>query len=47
MSHTAITLSVVTKVFGPNYGNMLVWFQIIIGQPMGVLAYVTDWYLYT
>ena len=36
----------VTERFGGTYGNMLVWFQIIIGQPMGVLAYVTDWYLY-
>jgi len=42
---TPITKAV-TERFGGTYGNMLVWFQIIIGQPMGVLAYVTDWYLY-
>jgi len=42
---TPITKAVTVR-FGGTYGNMLVWFQIIIGQPMGVLAYVTDWYLY-
>jgi len=42
---TPITKAV-TNTYGGNYGNMLVWAQIIIGQPMGVLAYVTDWYLY-
>lgn len=35
---------VVTNQFGPSYGNMLVWTQIIIGQPLGVLAYVVDYH---
>ncbi|CBY24599.1 unnamed protein product [Oikopleura dioica] len=34
----------VTNKFGPSYGNMLVWTQIIIGQPLGVLAYVVDYH---
>ena len=29
----------------PNYGNMVVWLSIILGQPLAILTYVHDYYI--
>ncbi|XP_078367597.1 diacylglycerol O-acyltransferase 1-like [Oculina patagonica] len=29
----------------PNYGNMLVWLSVILGQPLAILFYVHDYYI--
>lgn len=29
----------------PNYGNVLVWVSIILGQPLAILCYFHDYYV--
>lgn len=34
----------VCRLFGKNYGNMVVWLSLICGQPIACLMYVYDHY---
>nr|XP_026694537.1 diacylglycerol O-acyltransferase 1 [Ciona intestinalis] len=35
----------VSKRFSSNYGNMIVWMSLILGQPVAILAYVYHYYV--
>lgn len=35
----------VCKRFGPRWGNAVVWFSIVVGQPLSVILYVRDYQL--
>ncbi|XP_004638933.1 diacylglycerol O-acyltransferase 1 [Octodon degus] len=37
---------IVGRIFQGNYGNAAVWLTLIIGQPMAVLMYVHDYYVF-
>lgn len=43
-----LPLGIVTDryVRGGRAGNIIVWLSLILGQPMAILMYVHDWYLY-
>jgi diacylglycerol O-acyltransferase 1 len=36
---------IVKKYFHGNYGNMAVWFSLIVGQPAAILMYMHDYYV--
>lgn len=41
---SGVTYWVSTRYSG-HYGNMMVWFSLIVGQPMAILAYVYQYYV--
>uniref|UniRef100_H2YCG3 O-acyltransferase n=1 Tax=Ciona savignyi TaxID=51511 RepID=H2YCG3_CIOSA len=40
----SVFTSWVSKRFSSNYGNMIVWMSLILGQPVAILAYVYHYY---
>jgi len=34
-----------TFIKNPNYGNMVVWGSIIVGQPLAIMMYFHDYYV--
>uniref|UniRef100_H2YCG5 O-acyltransferase n=1 Tax=Ciona savignyi TaxID=51511 RepID=H2YCG5_CIOSA len=41
----SVFTSWVSKRFSSNYGNMIVWMSLILGQPVAILAYVYHYYV--